>query len=300
MIEAGTRTLPFARTLTWIEDIRAVGDISKESVKYLKDKNFIPSTVGFVGVHELMPYHQLQFLSEAVAKCNIVDCSDMINKMRAIKSTRECDQVHRSSRIVQSTFDLISSDLVPGINEKYLEAVIYKEARLQGAQDIRLFFARPQEKNWSLRPSEDVNISPGESIIIYLAVRFERYWGEGIRTFVLNDKAAVLPQQIENINALYKDILDEIKTGKTIGQFYKEALAKMQKDNVECIMDYGLGEGIGISLQEFPALAEGETAGFEENMCFSLRLAVKDNEAGAIMLGNTILLAAEGIQVLTA
>ncbi len=300
MIEAGTRTLPFARTMTWVEEIRAVGDISKECVKYLEDKNLIPSTVGFAGVRELMPYYQLQFLSESIAQCKIIDCSDVIKKMRMIKSTRECDQVHRSSRIVRSTFDAIFSDLLPGINEKYLEAIIYKEARLQGAQDIRLFFAKPQEKNWSLRPSEDLNISPGESIIIYLAVRFERYWAEGIRTFILNDEAAVFPQEVENVKALYQEIINEIKTGKTVSQFYKETFDKMQKSNVEYISDYGLGDGIGIGLQEFPALTAEETVAFTDRISFSLRLAVKDSEAGAIMLGNTILLAEEGPTVLTA
>ena len=65
------------------------------------------------------------------------------------------------------------------------------------------------------------------------------------------------------------------------------------------IPEYGLGQGIGLSLQESPLLTEEESGSLQEGMCIALRCAVKDKELGAIMIGETIYLSKNGPEVLT-
>ena len=68
---------------------------------------------------------------------------------------------------------------------------------------------------------------------------------------------------------------------------------------VDHIDEYGLAQGIGLSLNEWPRF-DGEASGnLEEGMCLSLRLGVKDKTRGALMLGNTLHVSKTGVDILT-
>jgi Xaa-Pro aminopeptidase len=131
-----------------------------------------------------------------------------------------------------------------------------------------------------------------------LAVEFERYWAEGVRTFVLEgDSLRECPVDI--FNTLYSQTIQKIKLGERISQFYKETVAEMKAARVDAIYDYGLGQGIGLSPQELPLLTEEETNPFREGMCLTLRLATKSGGKGPMMIGNTIYLSKAGPEILT-
>ncbi len=298
IVEGFPRDQPAVKNTTWIEDVRSCREVSQGCMEYLKENNFIPSTLGFSGLGQYMPYSQYQTLSESLGQCKIVDADHIIQGMRRLKSVRERDQVRRSSRIINRTFEFISKSLLPKMNERILEATLDYAARIEGAEDIRILIAKPQERDWALRPAEDALISSGERFITYVAVAFERYWSEGIRTFIADD-ASFKETPSETAVALYKRILRRMKPGKTISQFYSESLGELQKSPMEYSPRYGLGQGVGLSLQETPLFSEEETHHFEEGMCFTLRLTLKEKKNGDFMLGNTILISKNNPEVLT-
>jgi Xaa-Pro aminopeptidase len=76
-------------------------------------------------------------------------------------------------------------------------------------------------------------------------------------------------------------------------------MAKIVKANIEYVPDYGLGQGIGLSLKELPVIGKGDRNILDEGMCFSLRLDIRDKEIGRVMAGNTIYLSKRGAEVLT-
>jgi Xaa-Pro dipeptidase len=296
--ESFSRDLPTVKSITWVNDVRSCEDVSQQSVAFLKEKSLIPSTIGFVGLEQFMPYRQLQFLLKSIEPCKIIHVDDMVRKMRMIKSQRECDQIRRASRIVTSIFDKIAHIPFPDVNEKHLEAVMGREVYLEGVEDIRTFIAKPQEGNWALRPFEDAPLSVNSGVIIYLAVEFERYWSEGIRTFLFENSSFTEPN-LEVVKSLYNRILEDLTVEKSVSQFYRETIDKIKESQIDIIHEYGLGQGIGLSLQEFPLLIEEDRTQLQEGMCLTLRLAIKNKEMGAIMIGDTIYLSKSGPEVLT-
>ena len=179
-----------------------------------------------------------------------------------------------------------------------MEAKIDWAVRLQGAEDVRILLARPKHADWALRPAEDASISAGDRIIIYLAASFERYWAEGIKTFIA-DPSSFTEVNDERSNELYQQLMAALKPGKSVSQFYKETMEAIRQKEVRYIPDYGLGHGIGLSPQELPFFDDEDTHRFAEGMCFVLRIAIQDQERGAIMTGNTICLSEMGPEVLT-
>jgi Xaa-Pro aminopeptidase len=284
--------------MTWVDDIRPSGDVAAEFVKYLKEKKIGSSVIGFAGLKRLMSYHQYQFLLDSLPGCKIVDADHLLDEMRMVKSRMEVLQIRRTARIIAGVFDFVANTPFTEPAENGLEAAARREARLEGAEDFRMMILKPFEKDGAFRPPEERPISSGDRIIIYVAVEFERYWAEAVRTFVLKE-SAFAEIQPETVKALYETILQGMKIGKRVSQFYREAVAKMAKAKFEEISGYGMGQGIGLSLKELPLISKEDRSILVDGMCLSLRLGIRAKELGAAMIGDTIYLSSKGPEVLT-
>ena len=146
--------------------------------------------------------------------------------------------------------------------------------------------------------ADESSFSPGETVIIYLAAAFEKYWAEAARTYVT--KGSSLDQvQSGSLNQLYERRAKEMTPGKSASRFYRETMAEMEKESFEYIPDYGLGQGIGLGIKERPLFTGEDDTLLDVGMFFSLRLLVKDKKLGAFMVGNTLRMTKKGAEILT-
>ena len=298
MFEGAARGASSVKKMTWIDDIRASGNVSRECIAYLKEKQLTSCVIGGVGLKRLMPSYQYQALMESLPGRKIVDADQLLNELRMVKSRAEILQIERAARIVSRVLDFVTATPFVGPAENVLEAVARREARLEGAEDFRMMILKPSEKNGAFRPPEERPIGSGDRIIIYLAVAFERYWAEAARTFTFGDGSfrENLPDRVKTV---YESILKGMKIGKRASQLYRDAMGKIARTGFEEISGYGMGQGIGLSLKELPLIAREDRTLLAERMCLSLRLGIRDKELGMAMTGETICLSKAGPVVLT-
>jgi Xaa-Pro aminopeptidase len=307
--EGSSRELKLGQRVTWIDDVRSslagvfssTGSLAGDCVNYLKEHKLIPSRLRFAGLCELMSYLELERLTEGIRPSEIVDAGHIIRAMRMIKSARECDQVRRASRLVGDALGAIPGMMLARMDERTLEAKIDWTLRLRGAEDVRVLMAKPQNSPqggaWALRPAQDASVSAGETMIVYVAASFERYWAEGIRTFIATGTSFEKADD-EDANQLFQRVAALARPATSIDQFYKEALKEIEGASAGRPL-YRLGNGIGLSLKEFPIVSSDEMARLTDGMCFALRIVVQDTKYGSIMLGNTLLVGKNGAEVVT-
>ncbi len=296
--EGAARGLPSAKMTTWIEDVRPCPDISRACAQYLKEEGKDVGTIGFVGLNRLMPQDQLKYLIDNLTQTRIIEADDLMQDLRRLKSNKEMDQIRRASWIVKNTLQFISETSFPSMNERMVEAMLFREARLDGAEDIRVLFGKPHKTAWSLRPSGDANFEPGRGVILLLAVAYERYWSEGIRTYIAGENTFTAPD-LEGTEAIYQQLTECMKPGESIGHCCTEAMSKIPKEGLDLLEEYGMGQGIGLSMKERPLMDRNETGDLEESICFTLRLGVDDETLGAAMIGNTFCVSNTGVESLT-
>ena len=299
LFQGGSRELKAAKNITWVEDTRSSMNLPEDCIKFLQEHHLIPSKVAIAGLKQWMPFLEFQSLMDGVSQCEIIEADDIIRQMRMIKSQKECDQIRRASRMVALGFDFLSKTIVSKPNEKIVEAIIDREMRLEVAEDVRLLFARPMKPQWAMRPAQDSTISEDDRIIVYMALAVERYWAEGIRTFTFKNSCFTKPDANE-LAKLYETCVGMMKPEKMCSELYKEVLDSIQKSGIGYILDYGFGQGIGLSLQEVPFIDAKDGTQMKEGMCFTMRFAVEDKEVGVVMEGDTFLLAENGPEKLTA
>jgi len=296
--EGASRGVPSAKKTTWIEDVRPCANISQECLKYLEEKALLPARVGFAGIHEWMPYDQWKTLTDALSGGTIVDAQKIISDMRAIKSDRELDQIRRAARIVKTVFEKMPGVFLPKKSERHLDATIIREARFGGAEDVRVLIGRLRPDGWTLRIPENQSFRAGDHFTIYVGLAYERYWAEAIRGFRMDGDTLSHPE-MKAAGALYGELTQRLKPGKTIGRCTDDILAIIEKSEFDCLPDFGLGNGIGLSLNEGPELDRNVGDEIRAGMCLTLRLAVKDQLSGAAMIGHTLCFADAGVEVLT-
>lgn len=294
--EGASRGLPSLLATTSIKELKAAGNVARECAKYLKEKGLVPCTVGLGRFAGQMPYQEFQALKESLAGCTIVDAGLIVPNLRMIKSGKECDEIRRAGRIVRNCFNLVGSVCYRGMSEQILDAVIRKQARLEGAEDIRLLFAKANEKG-SLRPCEKRSIELGEVFVLYAAVEFERYWAEGVRTFATGEGS--FSELANDAPTVFDRALGAVKIGNAVSEVYKTIVDEAASAVLALLPDYGFGNGVGLSLNEFPVISEKGAQRLKEGMCIALRLAARDEIYGRVMLGNTIIVGKNGAEVVT-
>lgn len=285
--EGGSRGIPSLRKTTYDCELVAASDNVKDCVKYLSGYGLLPCRVGLAGVRELMPHGQFRVLMEALAGSTISDANAIMREGRMVKSAREADEIRRAGRIVRGLFDALPASAGAFQTERALEAHLFREARYEKAEDVRLLIGRTNREGWYLRPATDRAIGAGETITIHLAVEFERYWAEGARTFKMEGSSFAAADG--HLEGAWRRAAEALREGLKASEVYGQVIEAAASAGMEPIGDYGVGEAIGLSQAEAPEINATDGTALAAGMSFALRLVAKDEAAGAVMRGGTVI-----------
>ena len=290
--EGGSRGIPSLQMTMAAGELKAASLLAKDCGKYLREKKWVPTTVGLAGLKGQMPFQQFRNLMGELEGCSIKEADDLIAGFRAEKSRLEIDEIRRAARIVGQLVAFLKESGFEGAGERTVEALLFRTARLEGAEDVRLLIAKPGDTNHAFRPLDDAPVFKGERIVFSLAVEYERYWAEAMRTFLFNG-ASFAEEPDNGLAAAYRELCDAAKPGVEIQTLARKAASLMGEKAMEAIYPYGLGCGIGLGHQEAPLLTEENQGKLKEGMTLSLRIASGRGNGFSVM-GNTVLVAEGG------
>ncbi|HEX2964920.1 MAG TPA: M24 family metallopeptidase [Syntrophorhabdaceae bacterium] len=285
--DGSTRGIPSFRKTVSDADVIAVSDMVKDCTRHLTERNMLKGRIGVAGLRQLMPYGQFKALETVLSDCEVVETNSIVPDCRLVKSIREQDEIRRAGRILREIFDGIKEFDFPSMDEHSIQAVLYKEARYSGAEDVRALFGRATDDHWYLGPAEKRTIKEGQTFSVYLSVEFERYWAEAARTFTIQDGLLIPADQ--GIEELFRRSAEVLKAGKTGSEAYSSITQILKGGAFEVLKEYGIGYGIGLSPEEQPRIAEREITPLAEGMAIALHLVAGNKDTGVLMKGDTLL-----------
>jgi Xaa-Pro aminopeptidase len=290
LLNIGSRDVPFAKSLTWVEDVRASGQLGRDGAEVLKEKGFGQAKIGLADSGRGFPLPQLEELKESLPQVQWQPSHSMVQRMRLQKSARELAALRQAGLVLKEISDAAQRFIQPGRKEYEIIADIDRCARDKGVEDIRILAGEKRLQPPSFKMAAKV----GHHWALYLAIQHERYWAECGRTYVLSGESKIqsayqkaqeivaqMARQLKRGSAV--KAIDETARGE-LGEFYAKAAG------------YGLGNGIGLNQWEEPFLTEDEarqagssTAGADslnENMTLALRIAF-ESEGKLILFGDS-------------
>jgi Xaa-Pro aminopeptidase len=285
IFQGATRGRSAARATTWIDDVRPCWNIAETCLAVLAERRLTTARIGLAAMPRLVPHDDWATLAGGLAGATVVSADDLIDHQRAIKSEREIAQVAHASQIVRHGLAAIG-EAASSAGEWQLVARIMRDARMRGAEDLRVLIARTREPAWAFRPVEDLGFAEGETVSVLLAASWERYWAESIRTFRVASDQFELVHTAET-DARFTELVAALRPGATIGECARAALASMSTTERDAIAPYGLGHGIGITPEEWPRLSADDQTTIASGMCFVVRGAF-DSRDGIVLHGDTV------------
>jgi Xaa-Pro aminopeptidase len=303
LLNIGSRDVPFAKTLTWVDDVRASNQVGSDGAKLLKEKGFETAKIGLADSGQGFPLPQLEEMKNALPQVSWRDCHSLIQPQRLVKTAQELRAMREAGGVLKEVCDGARDFIKPGRKEYEIVADIDRFARDKGVEDIRILAGEKRLNPPSFKQA--VNI--GTHWAVYLALQHERYWAEAGRTFILaNDGklkdayaraqeiVAAMANQSKPRGAVAA--IDEIAR-RELGEFYGTASV------------YGLANGIGLNQWEAPFLNEDDArqvgatsvgaTTLNENMTLALRVTF-ESEGKLVLFGDSFEVTANGARSLLA
>jgi Xaa-Pro aminopeptidase len=277
MFEGSTRGRSAAQATTWIDDVRPCSNIAETCAGALAEKGLSDAAIGLAGVERLMPYDQLDLLTAALVGAKCVHAEALVDQLRSVKSDREINLINSASRIVRQTLQAIGALHFDPVIETLIAARLIYDARMQGAEDVRVMIADPLDPDLIFRPAEDCVIAGSSSVVVLCRASWERYWAQEIRTYRVRS-GRLESACSESDMAWFDSVIQGFAPGRTV----TESLG----DLASCCTAHG----IGVTAVEPPLLPQDHGTRLQAGMCLSICATRPLTGGAATVLGETFVI----------
>lgn len=301
LLNIGSRDVPFAKTLTWIEDVRASNQVGGEGAKLLIEKGYGKGRVGLADSGKGFPLPQLEEMKAALPEASWQGCDDIIAPLRLKKTARELEAMRQAGRLLHEVCAGARELIQPGRKEYEVVADIDRLARDKGAEDLRILAG---EKRLN-PPSFKQAAALGRHWAVYFAVQHERYWAEAGRTYFLS-RDPKIEAEYRKAREVVSAMARGLRPGCPVAAI-GEAARRDLGESYASACAYGLANGIGLNQWEAPFLNDEDAreagappldaATLAENMTLALRAAI-ETEGKIVLFGDSFEVTAGGARSL--
>lgn len=282
---------------------------------------------------DVMPANTYLMFGEIFNGSRIIDISTQIRLQRAVKSEFEINCVKKASVLADQLAAMVPDLLRVGMTEIELAGMLEAQARKLGHQglirmrlwDNYLFyghimcgagaavpgaFASPTS-GAGLNPNIGQGpgfspIKPNEPILVDYVFSLNGYLSDHTRIFSLGEVSEELYKAHEAMLEIQEMVIKTAMPGVVTGDIYETMINMAQaKGYKEFFMGASepkirfTGHGLGIELDEFPFIAQGQTLALESGMLIALEPKVVIPGKGVVGIENTFLVTDKGLESLT-
>ena len=298
LVSGSPTILGAAKRLTWIEDVRPIGDLKSSVSAWLTEiLRREPANVGLWGhcSMALRPYNAIQSAIEPLG--SIIELDSALEALRLRKSSLEQALCRQASRILGESLAELTRAHAAGSGARTSCLAAERTAFQLGAQDARTLAST---RNGGAPVILDVaNDSTLDRFLAYVAVRFAGYWAEGF---------IALARSATNALAAAQRGLDAMLQISRVGMSLEE-LASIATQHVRpyrlhpFVESSSIANSIGLSIKEPCDKNAPEAAILQSGGVYTLRCGAASPSDSATVSDNAIVSAMiavheRGIEVL--
>ncbi len=300
--------------------------------KTIKDVGFL--TLKKMGLEmDILPVKLFFRFQQIFPECEWEDVSDVILRIRMIKTPYEIEQIRKAARILHQGYMEISTIIREGMTELEVDAHLAFIARREGHMGVMRMRGWNQEMTHAhvlsgesgaavsfldsphggrgntpamAQGASDRRIQRDEPIGIDYGVGVNGYIADQFRTLVIGD----LPEELMRAHDLSLEIhslfCQEAKPGVSCAELYRLAQEKAQRTGYgKYFNGYGegrvrfVGHGLGLEIDEYPILAPRFHQNLEPGMVIALEPMFVFPGKGIIGLEDDYLITERGAERLT-
>ncbi|HWH77247.1 MAG TPA: aminopeptidase P family N-terminal domain-containing protein, partial [Candidatus Binatus sp.] len=101
LLNIGSRDVPFAKTLTWVEDVRASNQVGGDGAKLIKEKGLDRARLGLVDSGQGFPLPQLEEMKNALPDVRWENIHSLFQPIRLQKTARELAAIGAAGQLLK-------------------------------------------------------------------------------------------------------------------------------------------------------------------------------------------------------
>jgi Xaa-Pro dipeptidase len=289
----------FGRKYSWVEDIRISVDPGKPAAVIFRETSLADRTIGVAGM-ESLPATVYLVLREEMPRATLVDSSQMLLRLRAIKSQEEIGFLKSAAEINDEAYREVLRRLKPGMREYEVAGILEGVHRGKGAdKTFNLVFSASFPVTQEGVPFQGLPWCPGQRAIregdcvhLEMTANYGGYWNQLVRIISLGSPNAELQRFHQvTVNAIKRGV-QAMAAGTKMGRAVQTMAEAAQADGFDLTIP--MGHYCGLDLQEGRFDRESQDV-LDPGTAFILHPRLDDREGRRIILwGETYLVTPQG------
>ena len=292
-------------------------------------------TIKRVGLElDVLPANTFFFFDEKLfPKQQLIDVSGAVRRVRMVKSSWEIGMMRKAGEISRRVAEAVPEVLREGMTELELSIALEMVARRAGhlglirlrGFNMDMYFGHVLSGPEAAIPADadtatggrgvspafgqgasERRIGVGEVVSVDTMLNYQGYLSDQTRNFCLGPPPLRLAETYRFAQEIHRRIRDAARPGAITGELYERVWEWVEGAGLsEWFMGHGagritfIGHGLGIEVDEFPFLAQGQKLALEEDMTFAFEPKFIIPGLGITGLENTYLVTRGGLETLT-
>lgn len=301
-------TTPFHTPAHGVSKIVVNPNIVRGITEVLESARMGGTNIGLVGMDVIsaMTYAELLRYNPTV---RFVEADDIVMNMRAVKSDAELAALRTGSGFADEVGDIVRRKIVPGVTEREMANVVISELTRRGVTNAFATCQSGVERSgepYLVPPVSDRVMEDGDLVHMEINGRYQGYMIDICRATTVGEPTEAGVHLLETVNRMLEVSIAAIKPGVLAEDLEKIAddVAVAAGYKGKFAFGYGgagtyLGHGIGLGVDEPPAICLGEKTFLRPGMVLTIEPGLYRTPAGGARIEDEVLVTETGVEVFT-
>ncbi len=238
-----------------------------------------------------------------------VDATPLLERLRAILTPRELDDLRAACATVRDAFTAIRGDLGPGLGEREVAARLRARLEIDDATGARcggfascLSGPHAAEASAAFQESRPRTLTAGDLVLLHVNSYRGGMWTDVTRTFTLGTPDARQAGLLDAVLAARQAALEEIGPGVPARNVDRAARAVLAREGLGPALRHATGHGVGFAAIDpgaQPRIHPASNDVLEPGMVFNVAPAVSFEGWSGLRHGDLVVVTEVGAEVLT-
>jgi Xaa-Pro dipeptidase len=325
------RELERARIESPLEHVVALKSLRDLPVLVAAHAGRLPGVLGLE--MDILPARDYFRLQTIFSSSKLVDGSGILRDLRKIKSPFEVDLMRKAGDIAKRVYQEAGTILREGMTEIEFGGLLEAAAKRLGHEGLlRVRSFNYEAYSWHVlsgstggivsqsdSPMGGLGLSPAfpvgasrktmkarEPILVDFGICCQGYQTDETRMFSIGKMPKKFVDAYSACRKIHDAALSETRPGADCADLFVKTLDLAKELGYEGsylgppgLQTKFIAHGIGLELNEYPFIAQGQSYPLEEGMTFALEPKIVFPGEGSVGLENTVVVTAEGYEILT-
>ena len=254
---------------------------------------------GRIGIElDFLPAEYRPRLEDALPQAVLVNCEDLMGKLRMVKTPAEIEKLRRVGRAAENAHYAAARQVGPGATEMDLAQYIYSELLTGGVESIRMVVIGSGERSQHANPVPTMRkMQPGDLVRTDLYATIGGYLSDVARTMVVGKPNGDQKATWDTLTRVQHSCLEMIRPGAQTADIYRHYARTFEQVGLRPLRF--LGHGLGLTLHEGPYINKYTNATLEEGMVLCIEPFHILPGVGGYQLEDEVIVTADGYELIT-